>query len=39
MLTALLQTPRRTRKNFDSGSVLAKSEKRIAKSQTSRVTS
>jgi four helix bundle protein len=39
MLTALLQTLRRTRKNFDSGSVLAKSEKRIAKSQTSRVTS
>jgi four helix bundle protein len=39
MLTALLQTLRRTRKSFDSGSVLAKSEKRIANSETTRVTS
>jgi four helix bundle protein len=39
MLTAQLQTLRRTRKSFESGSALAKSEKRIAKSETTRVTS
>jgi len=39
MLAALLQTLRRTRKNFDSGYAPAKSEKRMAKSETSRVTS
>lgn len=33
MVTALLQTLGHTRKNFDPGSALAKSEKRIAKSE------
>jgi four helix bundle protein len=33
MLTALLQTLRRARKDFDPGSVLAKSERRIAKGE------
>jgi four helix bundle protein len=37
MLTALVQTLRRTRKSVDSGSVLANSEKRMAKSGKSRV--
>lgn len=39
MLTALLPTLRRTRKTLDTGSPLAKSEKRIAKSENPRVTS
>src|SRR5271165_5041755 len=39
MLTALLQSVRRTRTNIDSGSALAKSEKRIANSENTGVAS